>query len=94
MIKLKVTQERYNETIDLVDSFDLAKVSISRAFEYLLAFVVDDNGEYVDTVTAKKMFSDARVKRAEIGDYWLDFIKKVNESFVPPPNAATSEEQS
>lgn len=88
MVKLKVTTERYEEVIDLVDSFDLSQIRITRAFEYLCNFVVDENGEYVGQEKGKQMFADARVKRGEIGVIWLDFIKQVNEAFVPKVNAS------
>lgn len=84
--KIKVTLERYEEIIDLYDSLHLFEVSIGRAFEYLCMFIVDENGEYVGAEAGEKYFRENRIKRAQIGELWADFAKKVNEAFVPPPN--------
>ena len=93
-IKIKVTLDRFDAVIDLADSFDLFKVTTSRAFEYLCEFVVDEAGEYVGQDAAKNLFKTHRVKRGEIGAYWVEFVKKVNAAFVNPTNGETSEEQS
>ena len=87
-VRILVTIERYDEVIDLDDSFDLSGVSVTRAYEYLCNFVVDADGNYVGLDAGKAAFKAARVKRAEIGVYWLDFVKKTGEAFVPPPSAA------
>lgn len=93
-IKIKVTLDRFDEVIDLADSFDLFKVTTSRAFEYLCQFVVNVKGEYVGFEAARDLFKTHRIKRGEIGAYWVEFVKKVNEAFVNPTSGETSEEQS
>ena len=94
MIKILVTQARYDECIDLVDSFELHNVNVTRAYEYLLLFVVDDDGNYIGAEAAKELFKRERVKRSEIGAYWGDFVSKVIDAYVPKVNGATSEEPS
>ena len=84
--KIKVTIERYDEVIDLYDSFNLLEVTTKRAYEYLCLFVVDENDKYVGAELGAKYFKDNRIKRGEIGALWFDFVKKTGEAFVPPPN--------
>ena len=93
-INIKVTQDKFNEVIDLDDSFNLHAVRINRAYEYICEFVVDENGEYVGAEKAREMFRAGRIKRNEIGEYWLDFVKKVNEAFVNPTSGASLDEPS
>lgn len=86
-IRLKVTQERFNEIVDLADSFNLFAVSVSRAYEYICQFVVREDGEYATVEEAQGMFRAGRIKRAAIAEYWTEFVVKVNEAFVNPPSA-------
>jgi hypothetical protein len=87
-IKILVTVVRFDEVIDLADSFNLGEVNTKRAFEYLCEFVVDENGEYIGADKARELFKIKRVKRGEIGAYWGEFVNKVVEAFVSPPSGA------
>jgi hypothetical protein len=93
-INVEVTISRFDEIIDLDDSFHLGDMSMTRAYEYLCEFVVDETGAYIGAEKAKALFKQHRIKRKEIGQYWLDFVQKVNVAFINPPSAATSEEPS
>lgn len=92
VINIKVTVERYDEVIDLDDSFDLLAIKLNRAYEYLCDFVVDEKGNYIGRDKARELFRKKRVKRKEVGKYWIDFVTKVNDAFVNPTNGADSEE--
>ena len=92
MVKIKVTVERFNEVIDLADAFDLGKVSVPRAFEYLCMFAVDDAGNYIGLEAGKVAFSKARVKLNEVSKYWSEFIQKVNDAFVPKASGSELDE--
>lgn len=87
-IKILVTVSRFDEVIDLVDSFDLGSVNTKRAFDYFCEFVVDEDDNYIGAEKARELFKKNRVKRSEIGTMWLDFIKKVNEAFISPTSGA------
>jgi hypothetical protein len=92
VIKIKVTIERFDEVIDLDDSFHLGEMNYTKAYEYLCQFVVNDAGEYVTPEEARSMFKQARIKRAEIGAYWLNFVQKVNEAYIPKVSGSESSE--
>lgn len=87
-VQIKVTIERFNEIIDLDDSFRLYELSVSRAYEYLVEFVVDDKGEYVGAEKARQIFKQERIKRSELGPYWREFCNKVTDAFVNPTKGA------
>ena len=88
MIRLLVTQARFGEIVDLDDACNLADVNITRAYEYICDFVVDENENYIGKDAARKLFKNERIKQNEISKYWVDFIRKVNDAYVPPPSGA------
>jgi hypothetical protein len=94
VIKIKVTIERFDAVIDLDDSFHLGEINTARAYEYLCDFVVDDTGAYIGVEKAKALFKQHRIKRAEIGAYWLNFVQKVNEAYIPKVSGSESSEPS
>jgi len=52
----------------------------------MVQFVVDDQGAYLSTLDARKLFK--KIPRKELGDYIVSFLKAVGNAFVNPPSGA------
>ena len=83
-IKLLVTQEKFDEVFSIDDWFNFSTLAQSKAYAYMLNFVVNDAGEFVANEEARGLFKT--VKKAEWIKYLAEFMKAVDEAFVNPTN--------
>lgn len=83
-VKLKVTQERFDEMFSIEDWFGFSKLTNIQMYENMLNFVVDDNGEYITPEEARKLFK--KVSKKQWPQYIAQFTKAIGESFVSPTN--------
>ena len=86
MIKIRVSLERFEEIVSIDDSMNFLELSNKEAYDYMVQFVVDDQGAYLSTSDARKLFK--KIPRKELGDYIVSFIKAVGDAFVNPPSGA------
>ena len=91
-ITLKVTRERYEEVVSIDDDMHFFEMTNKQAYDYMLKFCVNGNGEYMTVDEARKEFK--KIPRKEFGTHVSAFIKAIGEAFVNPPSGADSEEPS
>jgi hypothetical protein len=85
-IKIKVTRERYDEVMSIDDGFFLQEMTDKEAYLKMCEFVVNEDGEYIGTQEARKLFKG--VPRKDLGEYIAAFLKAIGDAFVPPTNGA------
>jgi hypothetical protein len=81
-VKLKVTQEGFDEHFSIDDWFNFNDLSHVEIYEKMLNFVVDDEGNPIDIEQAKKLFK--KIKKKEWPEYVTAFMKAITEAFVNP----------
>jgi hypothetical protein len=86
-IKLIVTREKFDDVLTIDDWMNFSHLSSKDVYSYMLKFVVDDNGNYVDESMAKNMFKT--VKKSEWVKYQNEFTKAIVDAFVNPMNAGS-----
>lgn len=91
-VNIKVTRERYEEVVSIEDDMHFFDLTNRKAYDYMVQFCVDAEGNYLPEKEARKLFE--KIPRKEFGVYVTQFIKAIGEAFVNPQNGADSEEQS
>ena len=86
MIKIQVSLERFEEIVSIEDSMNFMELSRKEAYDYLVQFVVNEQGEPLPVSEARALFK--KVPRKELDDYIMKFLKAVGDAFVNPPNGA------
>lgn len=86
MIKIVVTKERYDEVMSIDDGFFLFESTDREVYLKMCEFVVDEDGQYLGVVEARKLFKG--IPRKELSGYIMVFLKAISEAFVPPTNGA------
>lgn len=81
-IKLKVTQERFDEFFSIEDWLNFGDMTDKEVYNIMINFVVDDKGEQISPENARKLFK--KVKKTEWSQYINDFINAINDTFVSP----------
>lgn len=87
-IKIQVTRERWEEIVTIDDEMHILELTKKEAYDYMVQFVVDENGNYIPIPEARKLFK--KVKSKELGTYVNQFLKAVGDAFVNPTNGAES----
>lgn len=87
-IKISVTVERFEEIVSIDDSMHFLELGIKEAYDYIVQFVVNEDGEYITPDEARKEFK--KIPRKELNKYIADFIKAVGNAFVNPTSGADS----
>lgn len=91
-IKIKVTRERFEELVSIDDAMNFLDLTNKEAYDYMVQFVVNDEGEYLPEADARKLFK--RIPRKEFNGHVGQFIKAIGEAYVSPPSGADSDKQS
>lgn len=91
-IKIKVTQERFEEIISIDDMLHLGELTRKEMYDYMVQFVVNENGAYVPIEEARKLFK--KIPAKELSNTITQFLKAVSEAFVDPQREGTLEGQS
>lgn len=86
MIKIQVSLERFEEIVSIDDSMNFLELSNKEAYDYMVQFVVDENGELISSTDARKLFK--KIPRKELSGYIVSFLKAVGDAFVNPPSGA------
>jgi len=87
VVKIKVTQEKFDEYFSIDEWFNFSKLSNAEMYEKMLLFVVDDNGEPVTVEDARKLFK--KVPKKEWADYVANFFTAVKDAFVSPTSGGS-----
>lgn len=56
MVKIKVTQENFDQHFSIDDWFNFGQISNTEMYAKMILFVVDDEGNEVSPEQARKMF--------------------------------------
>jgi hypothetical protein len=91
-IKIKVTQERFEEVVSIDDEMHFGELSKKEIYDYMLQFCVNGDDTYLPVEDARKLFK--KIPAKELSEYVTKFFKSVSDAFVNPTNGATSDEQS
>lgn len=89
-ILIKVTRERYEEVVSVDDDMHLFELSDRAAYDYMVQFVIGDDGQYVSPEAARALFK--QVPRKELGKYITAFVLAIRDAYVPKANGAGSDE--
>lgn len=91
-IKLLVTRERYEEVVSIDDDMHFFEMTNRQAYDYMIQFCVDVDGNYVEPDKARELFK--KIPKKEFRGYINQFVKAVGEAFVNPQSGADSKEAS
>ena len=83
-IKLKVSREKFDEQFSVDEWFNFSELTNEQIYNHMIHFVVDNDGNYLSTDEARKLFKT--VKKKEWQDYVTTFYKAVGDAFVSPTN--------
>ena len=87
MVKIKVTQEKFDKHFSIDDWFNFNDMSNKEMYEKMILFVVDDEGNEVTIEQARKMFK--AVPKSEWPEHVGQFIKSVRDAFVSPTSGGS-----
>ena len=91
-IKIKVTQERFEEIVSIDDEMHFGELTKKEVYEYMVQFCVNGGDAYLPVDEARKLFK--KIPAKELSTHVTNFFKAVSDAFVNPTNGATSDEQS
>lgn len=87
-IKIRVTQERFDEIISIEDWVNFDQLTNVEAYGYVVQFVVGEDGKYLSAADARKLFK--KVPKKEWNGYVDAFISSVQAAFVNPTSGGDS----
>ena len=87
MVKIKVTQEKFDEHFSIDDWFNFSQISNTEMYAKMILFVVDDEGKEVSPEQARKMFK--AIPKREWPEYVSQFMTAVRDAFVSPTNGGS-----
>lgn len=86
-IKLKVTQEKYDELFSLEDWLNFGSMTNIEMYNMMLNFVVDDEGNAVPPEEARLLFK--KVSKKQWPDYIAKFTSAIRDAYVSPTNGGS-----
>ena len=86
-VKIKVTQEKFDEHFSIDDWFNFAQISNTEMYAKMILFVVDDEGAEVSPEQARKMFK--AIPKREWPEYVSQFMAAVRDAFVSPTSGGS-----
>ena len=87
MVKIKVTQEKFDEHFSIDDWFNFGQISNTEMYAKMILFVVDDEGNEVSPEQARKMFK--AIPKKEWPEYVAQFMTAVRDAFVSPTSGGS-----
>ena len=87
MVRIKVTQEKFDKHFSIDDWFNFNTMSNAEMYNKMILFVTDDEGNEVSLEQARVMFKT--VPKSEWPQYVLEFIKSVRDAFVSPTSGGS-----
>ncbi len=87
-IHILVTPERFDEIFSIEDWLNFGKLTNKAAYEYMLQFVVDDEGKPLPEAQARKLFKGVPAK--DWTKYLNQFVQAVEDAFVNPTSGSSS----
>lgn len=88
VIKIVVTRERFVEFVS-TDHAMYFQLTDKECYDYMCNFVMNGTGVYLSVEEARKKFKKIPFK--EFNGYATQFMKAVENAFVPPPNGEESD---
>jgi hypothetical protein len=87
LIRLVVTRQGFDDVFSIEDWFNFGDLTNLELYNYMLHFVVDEKGQPVSEVEARKLFKGT--KKAEWTQYVADFRKAIQDGFVPKESGSS-----
>jgi hypothetical protein len=86
-IKLKVTQESFDEFFSIEEWINLWQISNTDMYEKMICFVADDEGNIIPKEEARKKFK--KIPKKQWPEYITAFMKAISEAFVNPTSGSS-----
>jgi hypothetical protein len=86
-IKLKVTQESFDEFFSIEEWLNFGQISNTDMYEKMICFVEDGEGNIIPKEDARKLFK--KIPKKQWPEYITVFMKAISDAFVNPPSGSS-----